>query len=697
MFNDPSNTPQHNRELVGPKVSLFGKAVWMIAGILAICCFATAQDPAAIRSEKLSSLLQPLTNPPAHLRKSSEGFVDAIIAAPGDTLRGAGVSTGNAEKDALAFLSDWADLFHSPSAHVSYSHLKTKVSGGRSYVRLQQTYRSLPVYGAELMVQINPEGIVSVNSKMLRDLSSLESGAMSVTPTVGAEPARQAALTALQDKKTDLQAAVPTLMIYSPPIVGKTGNPLLVWQTIVESVNGPSVREFVLINAHKGTVALRFTLVHTAKNRQIYDSNNTTADPGTPARFEGQPASGINDVNLAYTYFGDTYDFYFNNHGRDSIDDAGMVMSATTRYCDPLYVCPFPNAYWTGTRMYFGAGFSAADDVVSHELTHGVTDYESGLIYFSQSGAINESLSDIWGEFVDLSNTGGTDTAAVRWKMGEDVPGFGAIRDMQDPPFFGDPDRMCSPLFYLGPGDNGGVHYNSGVNNKLAYLLTDGDTFNGFTITGMGITRVADLYYEAQTNLLTASTDYVGLYAVLTQAAINLGFTPAERTNIDQACQAVEINDPCPPPPPPVNDTCAAAICIADGVPLVGSTIVASLTSDISTCATGDTYDVWYRYTPQVTGPVIITTCGPTTDFDTTLAVYTACGTGQIACDDDDLDCFWYPLFTTLSPTLTAGITYRIRVSGYSGETGNFDLLVVGGSGVCLPPPNSTQHWGKYE
>src|SRR5512142_2424942 len=107
--------------------------------------------------------------------------------------------------------------------------------------------------------------------------------------------------------------------------------------------------------------------------------------------------------------------------------------------------------------MVFGQGYAAADDVVAHELTHAVTQYTSGLYYYMQSGAINESLSDIFGEFVDLTNGRGTDSAAVRWKMGEDLPS-GALRDMKDPPSMGAyPDRMTSINYFCGNKDNGGV------------------------------------------------------------------------------------------------------------------------------------------------------------------------------------------------------------------------------------------------
>ena len=120
-------------------------------------------------------------------------------------------------------------------------------------------------------------------------------------------------------------------------------------------------------------------------------------------------------MDQAYEYTGDTYDFYKNNFGRDSIDGAGMTLISTVRYCTKdAEACPYKNAFWNGQQIVFGQGFTAADDIVAHELTHGVTDYTAHLFYYMQSGAINESLSDIMGEFVDFANGKGNDTAAAR-------------------------------------------------------------------------------------------------------------------------------------------------------------------------------------------------------------------------------------------------------------------------------------------
>ena len=175
-------------------------------------------------------------------------------------------------------------------------------------------------------------------------------------------------------------------------------------------------------------------------------------------------------------------------------------------------------------QMVYGDeyGFPLADDVVAHELTHGVTQYESNLFYYYQSGAINESFSDLWGEYYDQTNGLGTDTATVKWQIGEDISVWVAIRNMSNPPDFGDPDKMSSPNYYEGDEDNGGVHHNSGINNKAVFLMVDGGSFNGKTVTALGWTKTAAIYYEVNTNLLFSGADYSDLYYALQQACTNL-------------------------------------------------------------------------------------------------------------------------------------------------------------------------------
>jgi hypothetical protein len=247
----------------------------------------------------------------------------------------------------------------------------------------------------------------------------------------------------------------------------------------------------------------------------------------------------------AHTNAGLTYDFYWNYHGRDSLDDHGMIMRSIVHYGTG-----YNNSFWDGVygAVVYGDGqtFPLATDAVAHELTHGVTEYESGLFYYYQSGAINESFSDLWGEFVDrVSGTGASDPY---WLLGQDLFPGGASRSMSNPPAppYYDPDKMTSSYYYLGTDDEGGVHTNSGVNNKAVYLMTAGGSFNGYTIAGLGITKVAKIYYEVQTHLLISGSDYADLYDALYQGCLNLlgtsGIVTSDCQQVRNATLAVEMN-----------------------------------------------------------------------------------------------------------------------------------------------------------
>ncbi len=470
-----------------------------------------------------------------------------------------------AEEAARAFLDSYGSLFglRDPAQELTVMRNKER-DGGRSFVRFQQTYHGIPVVGGELIVQVNTQrDVISVNGEILPDL------VLDTTPTISAETARQIALDKVSRDYDlsvgELHASMPELWIYNPILLGGPGPRFntLVWRTKVTPLELSPIDELVLVDAQLGAIALHFNQIDTARNRQTYDANNATTLPGTLVCNESNPTCPMGDAHeaAAHIYAGDTYDFYFSEHGRDSIDGAGLTLISTVHY-DSGYL----NAFWNGEQMVYGdaAGFPLADDVVAHELTHGVTDYESQLFYFYQSGAINESLSDVWGEFVDQEQATGNDAGDTRWEMGEDVTDLGAGRNMQDPTLFSDPDRIGSSYYYCaqsllgGDGDNGGVHTNSGVNNKAAYLMTDGDSFNGYTVTGLGYAKVADLYYEVQTNLFTSAADYADLYDALIQACTNLGYSTADCQEVQDAVNATEMNQQpasCPANEAPVCDS----------------------------------------------------------------------------------------------------------------------------------------------
>ena len=423
-------------------------------------------------------------------------------------------------------------------------------TAGRSAVRFQQLLDDVPVVGGEFVVNLDAaRNVLSVSGE------ALPAAAVAATPRVGSAAAREAAVAAVAKARRvapfRLEATQPTLWIYDARILGGPGpeRPTLVWRLDVRSTEGLPIDELVLVDAQLGSVALRIDQIEHAKNRQVCDGANTAAQyPCTvPVRSEGGAPHLVQDVNDAYDFAGDTYDLFLGL-GRDSLDGAGMTLKSTVRHCPTPAECPYGNAFWDGEQMVYGQGFAAADDVVGHELTHGVTEHSARLFYYYQSGAINESLSDVFGEFVDLTNGAGTDTAATRWQLGEDIPLFGAIRDMENPTLFGDPDRMTSPRYTADPTeeDAGGVHRNSGVNNKAAFLMTDGGTFNGRTVTALGIPKVSRIYYTALTTMLTSASDYADLASALQQACNNLvgssGITTGDCVEVTDAVAAVEMS-----------------------------------------------------------------------------------------------------------------------------------------------------------
>ena len=455
--------------------------------------------------------------------------------------------------------------------------------------------------GGELLVNLSAgKALQSLNGEISRKATKI-----STTPKIPASEASRQALAAVakwyRTAKTQLNASSPELTIYDPHLIGPGNAPTgLVWKLEVTGNRDLAIRELVLVDAAAGGIRLHIDQIDRALDRKTYTAAGTPSTPGTLVCDESQPncSNGADvDADLAHLYAKDTYDFYMNHFGRDSIDGHGMTIISTVDWTNG-FSCP--NAFWNGSQMVYCDSAPQADDVVGHELTHGVTQHESGLYYYYQSGAINESLSDVWGEFVDLTNGSGTDMASVRWKMGEDFPGLGVIRDMADPPAFGDPDKMTSAHYYADIGDSGGVHENSGINNKAAYLITDGDTFNGKTVTGLGIDKAAQIYYEVQTNLLTSGSNYGDLYEALYQGCLNLvgqhGIVSADCDQVRNATDAVEMNKQ-----PTSGFNPEAEVCPGGGTPndLFYEDMEGAITDLGSTALTGSRF--WSVYTGYAT------------------------------------------------------------------------------------------------
>jgi hypothetical protein len=369
----------------------------------------------------------------------------------------------------------------------------------------------------------------------------------------------------------DLSPSEPELQIFDPRLIDAPGpqRPSLVWRIEITSAARPDIRELVLVDAHLGAIAFQLDEIAQAKHRRVCDGKNIV-NAGypckRPARSEGGPTSPVAEINAAYRNSGLTYDFYKQVLGRNSIDGKGMDLVSTIRFCVRGYPCPLPNASWTGTQTIYGSRYAYQLDVVAHEMTHGLTEFTSHLYYYAQSGAINESMSDVFGRFVEL--TAHPQHGPKRWRIADGLPDArDGIRDMRDPALFRQPDRMTSNFYTVGATDYLGVHTNSGVGNKAAYLITDGDTFNGQTVQGIGIRKAAKIYYEVQRNFLTSGSDYADLAVVLPEACRSLigsaNITLADCWQVDKAVAAVEMDGT-----PPRAAVVRAPVCPSGQVPI---------------------------------------------------------------------------------------------------------------------------------
>ena len=241
---------------------------------------------------------------------------------------------------------------------------------------------------------------------------------------------------------------------------------------------GRATYQLLESGAHK---ALMVTTT-TAKQRTIYDAGGAEVLPGQVVRSEGGAPGEDVAVNEAYDGLGATYDFYLAAYERNSIDDEGLHLDATVHYGQK-----YDNAFWNGQQMVFGDGdgdlvnrFSISLDVIGHELTHGVTGDEAGLVYMGEPGALNESISDVFGSLVK-QYAHGQSAAQADWLIGaglftKRVHGV-ALRSMKAPgtafddPVLGKDDQPDNMSGYVRTSqDNGGVHINSGIPNRAFYL-----------------------------------------------------------------------------------------------------------------------------------------------------------------------------------------------------------------------------------
>jgi Zn-dependent metalloprotease len=282
------------------------------------------------------------------------------------------------------------------------------------------------------------------------------------------------------------------------------------------------------------------------RQRTVYDAGGAETLPGRVVRGEDDGATRDVAVDEAFDGLGATFDFYREVLDRNSIDDEGLHLDATVHYGEK-----YDNAFWNGQQMVFGDGdgdlfnrFTISLDVIAHELTHGVTGDEAGLVYIGQPGALNESISDVFGSLVK-QHARRQDAASADWLIGAGlftahVHGV-ALRSMKAPgtayddPVLGRDEQPSTMKDYVKTSaDNGGVHINSGIPNRAFYLAAT--HFGGFAWEKAG-----RIWYDAVRDKRLRKTATFAQFARLTAQNADQHFGAAARSVVVAAWREVGV------------------------------------------------------------------------------------------------------------------------------------------------------------
>jgi bacillolysin len=540
------------------------KKKWVSMGIAASLLAGALAAPASAQTEEVKLKVNSQFGTPA--------FLTGKLTAP---------SKSSAQQILFDYVNSHKSSFKlgNKKAEESFSIIEsTTEANGNKVLRLQQNYNGVPVWGYTQVAHINKDGVLTVISgEVVPELDKQEKlkskkqinankavaiavGALGLTPQF--EKAPKAEKVVFMKEGTAHYAYLVNLNYLSP----EPGN----WNFFIDAESGEIINRYNDMHevtgtnttgTGKGVLGDSKTLNLTLSSGKYYMQDNTrgngiftydmknrtflpelylpgTLYSGTDNVFDSTYDQAVVD---AHYFAGVTYDYYKNTFGRNSYDNNGAQIKSSVHFNKN-----YNNAFWNGSQMVYGDGdgttfipLSGGIDVVAHELTHAVTDTSSDLVYQNESGALNEAMSDIFGTLVEYYNGKNPD-----FEIGEDIytpaTAGDALRSMSNPAKYQDPDHYS--VRYTGTGDNGGVHINSGIINKAAYLLSEGGSHYGVSVTGIGRAKLGAIFYRMNTVYLTSSSNFSQARAAAIQAATDLyGASSQEVTSVNQAFNAVGI------------------------------------------------------------------------------------------------------------------------------------------------------------
>lgn len=470
-------------------------------------------------------------------------------------------------------------------------------SDGLTHVRFIHFYKNALVFGSDVVCHFANNTLTNINGRLRQpttevsyiiekevafSAAKLASGAMSFKWEY---PEEEAMLKIWKEDSTATYLPEGTL-VYAPQHLDYQNPLTLCYRFEINSVE-PLMRKMIYIHAATGVHWAEEDLLHIVDakgtaNTKYRGVKSIVSDSSSPTSFrlrESGRGGGIEtyDMNKGSNYgtavdFTDTdnywnnyntnfdeiggdahfgaemtYDYYKTNFNRNSFDDNGAKIRSYVHY-GSNYV----NAFWNGSVMTYGDGNGTSYtpltslDICGHEITHAVTTNTAGLIYRNESGALNESFSDIFGNAIEYY----ADSTQFSWRMGEDIMASkSGLRNMANPKTHRDPSTYKGTYWYGGTGDNGGVHTNSGVQNFWFYVLTNGatgtnDNGDDYKVDSLGIRKAEQIAYRNLTVYLTSSSDYEEARYYAIQSATDLyGDCSGEVQATTNAWYAVGVGD----------------------------------------------------------------------------------------------------------------------------------------------------------
>jgi len=540
-----------------------------------------------------------------------------------------------------------------------------------AHTRVRQTVDGIPVWEGEAIVHLDAEGRLTTVTDDLK-----ETVAVNTKANISEKQALRYAMNAYSGKARMTDSPQIEMYVYRA-----ADRDHLVYRVETPRLDGSADTSapVVFVDAHTGEIVDGYDNLQTGTGSSLYSGtvNISTSVSGANYYMEdttrrqgtfnmnntGNTSTGTGGTQSRYTDADDnwtatnaragvdahygaakTFDYYQTVHGRNGID-GNYGPGTTTAAANGVSIVAsrvhfgsgYNNAFWYQNMMSYGDGdgttFSplTSTDVCGHEMTHGVTERTANLTYSKESGALNESWSDIMGAMVELYADGGVVTTNT-WLIGEDIytPGTAgdALRRMDNPNAVGDPDHYSLRLYQgtctpSNANDQCGVHTNSSISNHAYYLMAAGGTnrVSGVAVTGIGGTDAAKIFYRALTVYMTASTNFAGARTATLNAATDLfGASSAQYNTVATGWCAVGVGTcpggstptPTPTPTPTGNELIVNGGFETSASPWVGSGSGYFYTANGSAPHGGTGY-VYFGVNNSVTGSAYQTVSIPTT------------------------------------------------------------------------------------